>query len=337
MPNLLLTRKCVRRCPYCFADQYMAEGESAFLSWNDFIYVLDFYEQNDQRAVSMLGGEPTIHPDVAPMMDYSLARGFDVRMFTSGVIGSKTRDAIRTVWEAHEGKDVHFIVNVNDPAKTEAGELKSQLAFLEMAGPRASLSFNIYHPDFELDFAFRYIAQFGLQPTIRLGIAHRIATATQVNAHVDPSQYRAIADRLARHAPMFDACKVTPGFDCGFPMCMFTDAQLGAMMKLRGSFNWTCGPVVDIGPDLAIWPCFPLSHIRSKTLYDFESLPQILDFLSKEVRDRRKGNSGVFVECDECTLRDRALCSGGCVAYCLPEVPRHEGNHPLPSRADVAA
>jgi MoaA/NifB/PqqE/SkfB family radical SAM enzyme len=315
----------------------MMESTGAFLSWGDFVYVLDFYERNEVKVVSMLGGEPTLHPDVASMMDYALSRGFNVRMFTSGVTGSKTREAIRAVWEAHEGKDVHFIVNVNDPAKTEPGELKSQLAFLEMAGARASLSFNIYRPDFDLDFAFRYIAQYDLQPTIRLGIAHRIATATQTNAHVDPSQYQAVAERLFRYAPMFDSCKVTPGFDCGFPMCMFTDAQLGMLMKLRSSFNWTCGPVVDIGPDLAIWPCFPLSHIRSKTLYDFESLPQILEFLSKEVRDRRKGNTGVFVDCDECTLRDRGLCSGGCVSYCLPEVATHEDDPRLAARGGAAA
>jgi cyclic pyranopterin phosphate synthase len=337
MPNLLLTRKCVRRCPYCFADQYMAESASAFLQWGDFVYVLDFYERNDVRVVSMLGGEPTVHPDVASMMDYALQRGFDVRMFTSGVMGREKREALRAVWEAHEGRSVHFIVNVNDPRATEKGELESQLAFLETTGRRGSLSFNIYRPDFDLDFAFEYVARYDLQPTIRLGIAHRIATAARTNAHVDPGQYRQVADRLLHYAPMFDACKVTPGLDCGFPMCMFTDAQLGSLLKLRATFNWTCGPVIDIGPDLGIWPCFPLSHIRSKKLYDFESLPKILEFLAKEIRDRRKGNTGVYVECDECAVRDRELCSGGCVSYCLPEVAQREGNDPVAVRSGAAA
>lgn len=326
MPNLLLTRKCVRRCPYCFADQYMSEASGGFVSWGDYVHVLDFYERSDVKMVSMLGGEPTLHPDVAPMAEYALQRGFDVRMFTSGVVNKEKREAIKAVWEAHPDRSYHFIVNVNEPDKTEPAELKSQLAFLELAGPRACLSFNIYRPDFNLDFAFEYIARYDLQKNIRLGLAHRIATASRTNAYVDPSQYKAVAARLEHYAPMFDACKVSPGFDCGFPMCMFTDAQLGRLTRLKGTFNWTCGPIPDIGPDLSLWPCFPLSHIRSKTLFDFENLAQMHEYFSKEVRERKGGTSGVYVECDDCTLRDRGQCSGGCVSYCLPEVAPDEGN-----------
>jgi len=80
-----------------------------------------------------------------------------------------------------------------------------------------------------------------------------------------------------------------------------------------------CGPVVDIGPDLEVWPCFPLSHIRGKSLYDFDTIPQVMDYLAKEVIKRKKGNTGIYVECDECPSRMRAMCSGGCVTYLLPE------------------
>ena len=45
MANLLLTEACVRRCPYCFAKQYMdgVEDHSAITKEN-FVYVIDFLE-----------------------------------------------------------------------------------------------------------------------------------------------------------------------------------------------------------------------------------------------------------------------------------------------------
>lgn len=323
MPNLLLTQKCVRKCPYCFAEQYMAENAGGFLSWDDFIYALDFYEQNRVPVVSMLGGEPTVHPNAAEMMDYALQRGFDVRVFTSGVMSSRVRDKLAEVWTRHEkARSVHFIVNANEPGQTPDGERHSQLAFLALAGPRASLSFNIYRADFDLAFAFEYVARFDLKPVVRLGLAHPIAQAAEENQYVGPERYRDVADRLATFFPMFDVNKVAPSLDCGFPACMFTDAQLGQLLKLRTHFNWTCGPVVDIGPDLQVWPCFPLSHLRGKTLYDFDSLPQLVDHLASEVRGRTRGNTGIYVECDDCALRARQMCSGGCVTYMLPEGAR---------------
>jgi cyclic pyranopterin phosphate synthase len=320
VPNLLLTRKCVRKCPYCFADQYMSEAAGGFLGWDDYIYVLDFYERNGIRAVSLLGGEPTVHPDAPEMIDYALQRGFDVRVFTSGVMSARTRERVQDVWMRHEpARSVHFIVNANEPGSTPAGELQSQQAFLELAGSRASLSFNIYRADFDLSFAVGYMSRYDLKPVLRLGLAHPIASAADGNAFVGPEQYRGVADRLASFFPLLDANKVMPSLDCGFPPCMFTDAQLGQLLKLRTVFSWTCGPVIDIGPDLQIWPCFPLSHIRSKTLYDFDTLDDVLRFLSTEVRNRVGGNCGIYLQCDDCAYKARQLCSGGCVTYMLPE------------------
>jgi cyclic pyranopterin phosphate synthase len=304
----------------------MAETSSGFLRWDDFIYVLDFYERNGIRAVSMLGGEPTVHPDVHDLMDYALQRGFDLRVFTSGITSESTRARIGEVCARVPTERVHFIVNVNHPSDTPAAQGRSQRAFLEQMGSRASLSFNIYRSDFDLDFAFEYIATYDLARTLRLGLAHPIAAASEGNAFVPPARYHEIATQLMRWVPAFDRNFVAPGFDCGFPLCMFDDAQLGALTRLNSSFHWTCGPVVDIGPDLELWPCFPLSHLRGKTLYDFESMNEILDYFGSEVRARRKGNTGVFVECDECPHRERGMCGGGCLTFAITEEPL-EGDH----------
>jgi radical SAM protein with 4Fe4S-binding SPASM domain len=321
MPNLLLTRKCVRRCPYCFAAQYMSESTSDVLGWNDFIYVLDFYERNGHRMVSMLGGEPTTHPHATQLMDYALQRGFDVRVFTSGIVPGPTRERIAELLQTHgQKRRFMFIVNVNAPSETPESECKAQVEFLKLVKKRASLSFNIYQPNFDLGFAFEYIADYALMPSLRLGLAHPVASATEGNAHLAPSDYRAVADRLASFFPSFDERNVVPDFDCGFPICMFSDERLGALVRLRAKFNWTCAPIFDIGPDLDIWPCFPLSGMRSRSLYDYDTIHQVRDDMLREVRARRGGRKGVFPECHTCAMPRRRLCGGGCVAYSIEGV-----------------
>jgi radical SAM protein with 4Fe4S-binding SPASM domain len=258
------------------------------------------------------------------MMDYALQRGFEVRMFTSGIMSEAKRDAIAAVWAKHADRKVHFIVNLNHPSETPAAQQTAQAAFLERAAERASLSFNIYREDFDLTFAFEAIAKHGLTRRIRLGLAHPIAAADDDNQYVGPAGYRHVADRLASFAADFERERVTPGFDCGFPICMFRDAELGAFVKLGATFHWMCGPIVDIGPDLDLWPCFPLSHLRGKSLYEFDSLTEIITMLADDVRQRRGERIGIFNECQECSLRERRLCNGGCQTYVLREASKPE-------------
>jgi radical SAM protein with 4Fe4S-binding SPASM domain len=314
---------------YCFAEQYMEGAPGHELRWDDYIYVLDFYERNGEPKVSLLGGEPTTHPYVADMADYAMQRGFDVRVFTSGIMSDRQRERLAAVWNKHD-KDVprhtiNFIVNLNHPSETSEAQAKSQAAFMALAGKRASISFNIHRPDFDLNFAFDAIEQHKLEPTIRLGLTHPIAGAGRQAAFLHPKNYRAVAASLERVFPRFQAGAVIPGFDCGFPPCMFTDEQLGKLVKLRARFTWTCGPVIDIGPDLELWPCFPLTEVRGKSLYDFDSIRAIQEYFHKEVRGQRL-RKGAYPECAGCTHLERQMCSGGCQSYAVNEVPIEEGS-----------
>ena len=44
MPNILLTQKCIRSCPYCFARKHMHDSPpDDILKWEDLIYIVDFF------------------------------------------------------------------------------------------------------------------------------------------------------------------------------------------------------------------------------------------------------------------------------------------------------
>ena len=155
MANVLLTEVCVRSCPYCFAKQFMEDvkGQS-FITKENLIYIADFLEKSGINEISLLGGEPLLHPEAAAFIEYLIARGFSVVVFTSGIIVNKRFDfftnKIISLSEEHK-KKLTFMVNVNEPRLSPQAELTKVHKFLTSLHEFCSLSFNIYRLDFNVD------------------------------------------------------------------------------------------------------------------------------------------------------------------------------------------
>lgn len=317
MPNVLLTAQCVRSCPYCFASREMEQTDDGVcLSWEDLIYLADLHVQAGERSIQLLGGEPTLHPELPDMVAYLLARGFHVQIFTSGVVGEARLDKLKEVVDHSEGQPISFTCNLNDPKDTQTAERRSIVRFLETFGDRITPGFNIYKPDFDLAFLIHDINAFGLRRRIRLGLAHPIYG--KPNAHIRPEQASAVAHSLDSMFPLLEQHNVTLGLDCGFPMCMFTDAELGRLYRIaHGEVRFLCNPAIDIGPDAKVWACFPLSDYHRKSLYEFDGLRDIGAIYQGLFNQIRVEIGGIYTECDHCAHRQSGLCAGGCAAHLL--------------------
>ncbi|MHB0996928.1 MAG: radical SAM protein [Elusimicrobiales bacterium] len=331
MPNILLTQKCVRSCPYCFAKKQMNEGDAGeVLKWEDLVYLADLFAQGNCMEMRFLGGEPTLHPHFADFLAYSLKRGFSVTVFSSGIVSEKVKEDIRRVYKAVPGaaKDVAFLCNLNDPELSPAAETRRVEEFLEEFGAAVMPGFNIYRKDFSLDFLFRYINRYGLKRSVRLGLTHPILREN--NSFIGIGDMKGITDRLLGYLPHFIQQDVVPSLDCGFPMCLFSDEQLGLLHKAaRGAQKFTCGSPVDIGPDMTAWACFPLSAARRKSVYEFDSYGEMTEYFSSFAADIRKEAGGIFAECDACRWRKSGLCGGGCAAHMLKEIDKEGGVRPF--------
>jgi len=319
MPNVLLTQSCVRSCPYCFAKRHMAESSpDDILSWENLIYIADFLQSSGERVFRLLGGEPTLHPDFNAMVLYLLERQFNVNVFTSGVMSDSVLGEMAELFAGLPPERFSLICNLNDPGKTRTplAEQESIRRFLRLMSERVVPGFNIYRVDFDLDFLFQYINEFGLQRHIRVGIAHPIVGKKNLYIHV--SQIDAVIARLFSYAPMFERMRVKPGLDCGFPICRFSDEQLAWLYRhTGGKSEFSCGPVVDIGPDMSVWPCFPLSSFHKRSLFEFNSMREIIDYC-RHVHDAvRTEVGGLYDECDLCRHREDGICLGGCLAHSL--------------------
>ena len=130
-----------------------------------------------------------------------------------------------------------------------------------------------------------------------------------------------------RLAKQCDEHNITIGFDCGFLLCMFTPEELGMLQLLGAPFVSRCGPAIDVGTDLSVWCCFPLSTFsRGLNLNDFENEEQVVAHFNRQLG--RLFKAGAVEQCAGCKFRKRGQCCAGCAAHVYRNlIPSKQENH----------
>jgi radical SAM protein with 4Fe4S-binding SPASM domain len=316
MANILLTERCVRSCPYCFAKKQMDDSALAELSWDNLIYIADFLEISNEHKVSLLGGEPTLHPHFVDFTTYLLERNFHVNIFTSGIMSDEKLSEAQQYLTNFPHDNLSFTCNMNHPDISTGAEIERVNKFLSSFGHLTTPGFNIYQSDFDIEFIVQNINKYNLSRHVRVGLAHPIPG--EINKYIPVEELKKMGRKFADFFDLFERFNISPGFDCGIPMCIFNDEELGKLYKLnKGSLTFGCGPAIDIGPDLMVWSCFPLSTIHKKSLYEFNSMHEIHNFYKELHSKIRIEIGGIFEDCDNCKLRFEELCMGGCLSHSL--------------------
>jgi len=320
--NILVTNSCNRKCPYCFAQErisYQAgdAGETAVgkaparISLADYRIALNFAKASGEQRVGLLGGEPSLHPNFIELLDEAWNLGLQTSIFTNGTWSPRLIADFQA--RVRDGKRrANIIVNVNHPDDTPAAEREAQEYLLSRLGRFCTLSFNIYREDFEPFFLVDLIKRFNGAGHIRLGIAEPLAH--HASRHVDITLYKYLTPTIMQLATRCDENNIRLGFDCGFLLCMFTAEELGRLHLAGSRYNFGCGPVLDVGTDLSVWACFPLSTFaKGVYLPDFENVAGLLKYFNQQ--GDRLYKAGALDECIDCRFRKRKQCAGGCAAH----------------------
>jgi len=276
--NLLITGHCNRSCPYCFAnskieldtnpDEIALSKKTVSLDTVD--WYLDFLENSNNKVFKILGGEPTLHPQLPTIVAQALDRDFEAVIFTNGLWPKQ----IRHYFEENTDNRVSFVVNLNEPLQQQQWENDRQKECLKIAGTRAMIGFNIFQEKFNLLFCKDLINEFSLRREIRLGLASPIVREN--NVFLSNSSLKLIGKRLCHQLRELEANDILGAFDCGFPLCMFEESDLGSLaITTTKGFNSICHPIIDVDADLNAWPCFPLSKLLNVNLRDFKSYQEL--------------------------------------------------------------
>jgi MoaA/NifB/PqqE/SkfB family radical SAM enzyme len=81
--DVYINSQCNRRCVYCFLPPaFFATGMR--MSLDSFSGVVTWCQRHDVREITLLGGEPSLHPSFAAMVSLASDRGMEVRVVTNG-------------------------------------------------------------------------------------------------------------------------------------------------------------------------------------------------------------------------------------------------------------
>jgi MoaA/NifB/PqqE/SkfB family radical SAM enzyme len=306
--NLIITDVCNRNCPYCFAESKLKRetGKEKYISMENFQAYLDFLEKSGEKKLKILGGEPTLHPQFTLMVDTSLERGFEITIFTNGLWKPEVLD----YFKKGIPPNIEFVFNLNEPHRQAESENARQAKSLECAGSHGKCGYNIYRKDFNLLFLGDIIETYSLKKFIRLGLACPIVNTH--NEHIADDDLKAAGTRLARQLRQLEKRDILGSFDCGFPLCIFSEAELGGLTLSTTGIKSICGPIIDVGADLTAWPCFPLGNMLNVKLTDFQSRDHLETFYREKLRPFSQ--FGSRDDCLGCKYRLRNQCSGGCLA-----------------------
>lgn len=300
------------------------------VSWENIIYLADFLVQSNDLHVALLGGEPTLHPQFVDIALYLLERKFHITVFTSGVMSDERLKELERHLTPIPPERIQFVCNLNHPEQTPAprSETDKIHRFLTAMGPWTTPGFNIYRTDFKLDFIFDYIARFGMQRLLRIGIASPIVR--QNNLYIRNDDMKTVIDRIYGFRELFEKFRVVPNLDCGFPLCKFSDEQIGWFFRMSGAMNFGCGPAIDIKPNMDVYSCFPLSNIHKKSLFEFNSIHEVAAFYTDLNEQIRQDFPGIFEACAACIFRSEGRCSGGGVCHILRDFSDENADAGMP-------
>ena len=331
MANLSITRRCRRRCRYCFAKDELARDHVLHMPPEVYDSALAFLGRSGVPEVRLLGGEPTEHPKFCDYVALASERGFRVVVFSGGLIPQRVLEYM----EALPGATFSLVLNVADPASDPTALVRRQQEVCRTLGNTAMLGVNIQSPDQAAAYVFDWVNEYGLCRTVRLGIAHPIWGGN--NGFLSLRGLRTIP--VLEHMVTLGRDKdVSIGFDCGFTPCMFTpefvashvdmftqanaghpvsgapmeeDAQDPSTMSVT-AVGVRCSPVVDILPEGDCIACYALSRFRRLPLPSEGTRDEVVSAFDDELSQVLP--VGVYRECAHCDYRVRNMCNGGCRA-----------------------
>jgi hypothetical protein len=257
--------------------------------------------------IGLLGGEPTLHPGLSDVTRMVLSRGFKIRMFSNGILKPEALETLSAI-PTH---DLDLIVNVGQPEGYDAKSWALLTATLRTLSKSISLSHTLCSEQGSRQFLVDLIADYDLRRRIRLGLAH--PNPDKTNSHLRPEEYPSAAQAVLAFSELTDSADIAVTFDCGFPLCMFSEADLGKLALRNVGFRFYCTPALDIGTDLTLWHCFPLARAERRRLSSFPDMRAAQRYFIEIFRIYR--SIGIRPECAHCRFRRRLQCAGGCIAH----------------------
>ena len=291
------------------SDSYIS---SDFISLETFDDHLNALDRSGIEQIRLIGGEPTLHPQFPEILRQTQIRDKPVVIFSNGLITER----VLTCIEELPPESCTVLVNMNATrTKNSLTETEQNIRYqtVRRLGKRTLLGFNIFRPNFQLDFLIDIIREADCRKAVRLGLSHPSLSVS--NEYLHPKQYPIVGAKIAKFALVAAEEGIRLEFDCGFVRCMFSDENIASLIETNADFGWRCNPILDIDVTGRVLYCFPLANRFWTNLTENTNISTIRSKLGSWVKPYRL--AGIYRECSTCLFKLKGECMGGCMANTL--------------------
>ena len=306
----MLTNWCNYKCSYCFGIDYMSpKVAKKNMSKETFGDIIDWLSKTPEyKTVHLMGGEPTLHPDFEWFAEYLLARDFNITVF-SNLATTHSPDYTEKLADL----PVAWVVNVNPPDTWNETQGKIIRKSLDNLRKRATITFNVMPDSDDSNWAIELINEYNLSRGIKIGFV--LPTLTGSNYFLEDEQYSIVAEKVVKLATEAEKESIRLEYECGIPVCVFTDEQLGKLWDAGSMLASNCCSRLDITPDGECIYCLPLATKHAIHFSKFESYPEAKHWFETKLFPYRR--LGRTENCHKCNLMMPNSCNGGCLAKML--------------------
>lgn len=291
--NILFNNYCNLKCPYCFANGEMQQLPIN-LSEENLKWFIEFLKRSNIDTVSVLGGEPTLHPDFINYLNIIKESNMGLFLFTNGTFNDDIRAAIMNL---AQNVKVGMLVNFNN--SNISGEkvftIINNIHALKQNNVAVGLGINIYQENQPLEELFLVCERLDVK-ALRWAITIPNYHTTDVESY-----FRKLIPTACELAIWAKEKGVELNYDCNsIPLCLLSKEEIEIIQpKYRCS-----GFAIDISPNLEIIKCFSNHYGNLKDFNDFNELKTF----SKEIVKKEFSEYYLFDKCKVCNYADNKCC-----------------------------
>jgi len=328
---LALTEACNNKCTWCYESEnsYLEDGRAAsvakHLSLADLHVALPTLQECGLTRTILIGGEPTLNPNICEIISYVRSLGLEATLVTNGRSSSKIEIA-RTYANAglqeatvslHGWSPESYEGHGSAASFTQA---LSGFRNLKEVGIRTGAtmvlgSHTLGHEEEIADFlSINRISQ------VQFNTAAPAVSPRGVNASFTASPQQMAVHALFMHR-LCTSLGIFSSFQLNLPFCLFDADDLDVMLEV-GAIKQSChviyGGGIVVRPELKTAVCthlmeFSINSTSGATVYK-DSATFLAFWRSRELEDeRRQANAYRRPDCDTCPRWDQ--CGGGCMVH----------------------
>jgi len=320
-----LTDICNNKCIWCYEEGNHSE-KIKYIERNTVNKILDTMCDVGIKKCILIGGEPTLHPELYEIIDDVKKKNLSISMVTNGrqfsnvnTVKKIKKAKINLVLSVHGWSDETYFKFTQ--AKHGFSDLKKSIRFLQEYEIKFGINIVLSkHTINEIDNIIDFILWSGLPQA-----AFNIASPVVSKGGVDSSFVTEMKDYRTQIMEIYHKCKghgVKANFLLIIPHCVFTNdelTQLAESQSIISGCQVLHGNGVVFKTNGAIATCTHLSDFEIADKYTaeniLESANNFLTYWNSEelVLIRQKANYYRSDECSKCS--HWTDCGGGCLVH----------------------